>query len=197
MLVSLRGVRINSVLSFCFLKQVSSDLLHVWVLVCCVFNFAVDCIWDYYPVVLFSSLCWGMTHKIHVNSLMKTVPRIHNLGQKFLRIVPVGCLSGRFDPVMTSPLASSLSMLFSQGRNDPAGLQHCFLGERGEEGSICNEQYNCTFKSFDSDVYFPEHFFQDCRIEKEKITYNKQIKCNWSKHTHTHTLTYSWKQSIY
>ena len=40
---------------------------------------------------------------------------------------------------------------------------------------------------FDSDVHFPEHFFQDRRIEKEKITYNKQIKCNWSKHTHTHT----------
>ena len=108
-----------------------------------------------------------MTHKIHVNSLMKTVPRIHNLGQKVLRIVPTGCLSGRFDPVMTSPLASSLSMLFSQGRNDPAVLQQCFLGERGEEGSICNEQYNCTFKSFDSDVHFSEHFFQDCRIEKK------------------------------
>ena len=44
MLVSLRGVKINSVLSFFFLEQVSSDLLHVWVLVCCVFNFAVDCI---------------------------------------------------------------------------------------------------------------------------------------------------------
>lgn len=57
MLVSLQGVRINSVLSFFFLKQVSSDLLHVRVLVCCVFNFAVDCIRDYYLVVLFSSLC--------------------------------------------------------------------------------------------------------------------------------------------
>ena len=42
MLVSLRGVRIDGVLSLFFLKQVSSDLLHVWVLVCCVFNFSVD-----------------------------------------------------------------------------------------------------------------------------------------------------------
>ena len=79
MLVSLRGVRINSVLSFFFLEQVSSDLLHVWVLVCCVFNFAVDCIRDYCRVVLFASSSWGMTHEI--NSVMKTVPRIHNLGQ--------------------------------------------------------------------------------------------------------------------
>ena len=44
MLVSPEGVRIDGVLSLFFLKQVSSDLLHVWVLVCCVFNFAVDCI---------------------------------------------------------------------------------------------------------------------------------------------------------
>ena len=64
MLVSLQGVRINSVSSFFFLEQVSSDLLHVWVLVCCVFNFAVDCIRDYCPVVLCSSSCWGMTPRI-------------------------------------------------------------------------------------------------------------------------------------
>ena len=114
MLVSLRGVRINSVLSFFFLEQVSSDLLHVWVLVCCVFNFAVDCIRDYCPVVLCSSSCWGMTHKI--NSVMKTVPRIHNLGQKLLRIVPAGCFSGRFGTAMTSPLSPPLSVLFSHGQ---------------------------------------------------------------------------------
>ena len=149
MLVSLRGVRINSVLSFFFLEQVSSDLLHVWVLVCCVFNFAVDCIWDYCSVVLFSSLCRGMTHKIHVNSAMKTVPRIHNLGQKLLRIVPARCLSSRFGTAMT--LAPPLSVLFSHGQK--WSCQSCFLG-KGEEGSICNEQYNCTFKSFDSDVHF-------------------------------------------
>ena len=75
MLVSLEGVRIDGVLSLFFLKQVSSDLLHVWDLVCCVFNFAVGCIRDYCPVVLCSSSCWGMT------------PRIHNLGQKLLRIL--------------------------------------------------------------------------------------------------------------
>ena len=114
MLVSLEGVRIDGVLSLFFLKQVSSDLLHVWVLVCCVFNFAVDCIRDYCPVVLCSSSCWGMTHKI--NSVMKTVPRIHNLGQKLLRIsqllriVPSGCLSGRFGTAMTSLLAPPLSL---------------------------------------------------------------------------------------
>ena len=28
-----------------------------------------------------------------------------------------------------------------------------FLG-KGEEGSICNEQCDCMFKSFDSDVHF-------------------------------------------
>ena len=151
MLVSLRGVRINSVLSFFFLEQVSSDLLHVWVLVCCVFNFAVDCIWDYCSVVLFSSLCRGMTHKIHVNSAMKTVPRIHNLGQKLLRIVSAGCLSSRFGTAMTSSLTPPLSVLFSHGQKWSS--QSCFLG-KGEEGSICNEQYNCTFKSFDSDVHF-------------------------------------------
>ena len=151
MLVSLRGVRINSVLSFFFLEQVSSDLLHVWVLVCCVFNFAVDCIWDYCSVVLFSSLCWGMTHKIHVNSAMKTVPRIHNLGQKLLRIVPARCLSSRFGIAMTTSLAPPLSVLFSHGQKWSS--QSCFLG-KGEEGSICNEQYNCTFKSFGSDVHF-------------------------------------------
>ena len=114
MLVSPRGVRINSVLSFFFLKQVSSDLLHVWVLVCCVFIFAVDCIRDYCPVVLCSSSCWGMTHKI--NSVMKTVPRIHNLGQKLLRIVPPRCLSGKFGTAMTPSLAPPLSLLFSHGQ---------------------------------------------------------------------------------
>ena len=143
MLVSLRGVRINSVLSFFFLEQVSSDLLHVWVLVCCVFNFAVDCIWDYCPVVLFSSLCGGMTHKTHVNSVIKTFLRIRNLGQKLLRIVPAGPL----------PLSQPCQCCSVMGRNDPASLQRCFW-RKGEEGSISNEQYNWTCKSFDSDVLF-------------------------------------------
>ena len=40
--------------------QVSSNLLHVWFLVCCVFNSAVDCVRDYNPAVLFPSLCRGM-----------------------------------------------------------------------------------------------------------------------------------------
>ena len=44
-------------------------------------------------------------------------------------------------------------------------------GERGEEGSICNEQYNCTFKSFDSDFIFLNIFSQDCRIDLVCITF--------------------------
>ena len=129
MLVSLRGVKINSVLSFFFLEQVSSDLLHVWVLVCCVFNFAVDCIWDYCSVVLFSSLCRGMTHRIHVNSAMKTVPRIHNLGQKLLRIVSAGCLSSRFGTAMTSSLTPPLSVLFSHGQKWSSQSSTLFFGK--------------------------------------------------------------------
>ena len=139
MLVSLEGVRIDGVLSLFFLKQVSSDLLHVWVLVCCVFNFAVDCIRDYCPVVLCSSSCWGMT------------PRIHNLGQKLLRIlrllriVPSGCFSGRFGTAMTSLLAPPLSLLLSQEQKLSSWTSTLFFGGGGK-----NEVFviNSSLKSF-------------------------------------------------
>ena len=76
-----------------------------------------------------------MTHKI--NSVMKTVPRIHNLGQKLLRIlqllriVPTGCLSGRFGTAMTSLLAPPLSLLFSQGQKLSSWT--LFFGGRGKK----------------------------------------------------------------
>ena len=176
MLVSLQGVRIDGVLSFFFLKQVSSDLLHVWVLVCCVFIFAVDCIRDYCPVVLCSSSCWGMTHKI--NSVMKTVPRIHNLGQKLLRIlqllriVPSGCLSGRFGTAMTSLLAPPLSLLFSQGQKLSSWTSTLFLEGRGKKEVFV---INSSLKNFilKLDIVtsiFRNIFAQDCRIDLTCLT---------------------------
>ena len=170
MLVSLRGVRIHCVLSFFFLKQVSSDLLHVWVLVCCVFNFAVDCIWDYCPVVLFSSLCWGMTHKIHVNSAMKTVPRIHNLGQKLLRIVPAECFSSRFGTVMTSPLAPPFSMLFSQGQMIQPVFNVVFWGRVKNEVFVMSSTI-VRLRALTVTSIFLNIFFQDCRIDLVCVTF--------------------------
>jgi len=165
MLVSLRGVRINSVLSFFFLKQVSSDLLHVWVLVCCMFNFAVDCIWDYCPVVLFSSLCWGMTHKIHVNSVMKTVLRIRNLGQKLLRIVPAGCLSSRFGTAVTSSLAPPLSMLFSHGQKWSSQSSTLFFWGRGKKEVFVMSRTIVRLRALTVTSFFLNIFVQDCRID--------------------------------
>ena len=40
--------------------QVSSNLLHVWFLVFCVFNSVTGCVRDDNPAVLFPSLCRGM-----------------------------------------------------------------------------------------------------------------------------------------
>ena len=54
------GACILIVFYLLFLGQVSSDLLHVWFLVCCVFNSAVDRFRDNCPVVLFPSLCRGI-----------------------------------------------------------------------------------------------------------------------------------------
>ena len=92
-----------------------------------------------------------MTHKIHVNSVMKTVPRIHNLGQKLLRIlrllriVPSGCLSGRFGTAMTSLLAPPLSLLFSQEQKLSSWTSTLFFGGGGK-----NEVFviNSSLKSF-------------------------------------------------
>lgn len=44
-------------------NQVTSDLLHVWFLVCCVLNPAADGIRDDHSVVLFPSLCGGKEFK--------------------------------------------------------------------------------------------------------------------------------------
>ena len=175
MLVSLRGVRINSVLSFFFLKQVSSDLLHVWVLVCCVFNFAVDCIWDYCPVVLFSSLCWGMTHKIHVNSVMKTVRRIHNLGQKLFRIIlywqdayQAGLV--QLHPVWP-PLTQPVSMLYSQGQKWSSRTSTLFFGGRGKkEVPIMSSTIVCL-RALTVTSIFLNIFVQDCRIDLVCVTF--------------------------
>ena len=187
MLVSLQGARIDGVLSFFFLKQVSSDLLQVWVLVCCVFIFAVDCIWDYCPVVLCSSSCWGMNHKI--NSVMKTVPRIHNLGQKLLRIlqlfriVPSGCLSGRFGTAMTSLLAPPLSLLFSQGQKLSSWTSTLFFGGRGKKEVFVINSFlkNFILKLDIVTSIFRNIFAQDCRIDLACLTF-----------FNTYLVTFSW-----
>ena len=187
MLVSLQGARIDGVLSFFFLKQVSSDLLQVWVLVCCVFIFAVDCIWDYCPVVLCSSSCWGMNHKI--NSVMKTVPRIHNLGQKLLRIlqlfriVPSGCLSGRFGTAMTSLLAPPLSLLFSQGQKLSSWTSTLFFGGRGKTEVFVINSFlkNFILKLDIVTSIFRNIFAQDYRIDLACLTF-----------FNTYLVTFSW-----
>ena len=187
MLVSLQGARIDGVLSFFFLKQVSSDLLQVWVLVCCVFIFAVDCIWDYCPVVLCSSSCWGMNHKIH--SVMKTVPRIHNLGQKLLRIlqllriVPSGCLSGRFGTAMTSLLAPPLSLLFSQGQKLSSWTSTLFFGGRGKKEVFVINSFlkNFILKLDIVTSIFRNIFAQDCRTDLACLTF-----------FNTYLVTFSW-----
>ena len=171
MLVSLRGVRINSVLSFFFLEQVSSDLLHVWVLVCCVFNFAVDCIWDYCPVVLFSSLCRGMTHKIHVNWAMKAVPRIHNLVQKLLKIVPVRCLSSRFgtryDPF---PCPTLVSFVQSWAEMIQPVFNVVFWGRVKKEVFVMSSIIVRLRASAVTSIFL-NIFVQDCRIDLVCVTF--------------------------
>ena len=116
--------------------------------------------------MLFSSLCRGMTHKIHVNSAMKTVPRIHNLGQKLLRIVPARCLSSRFGTAMT--LAPPLSVLFSHCRNDPASL--VFWGRVKKEVFVMSSTI-VRLRALAVTSIFLNIFFQDCRMDLVCVTF--------------------------
>ena len=61
--------------AFLSINQVTSDLLHVWFLVRCVFNSAVDRVRDHDFVVLFPSLCRG---KDKSDSPIGVKPRSHD-----------------------------------------------------------------------------------------------------------------------
>ena len=109
---------------------------------------------------------------------MKTVPRIHNLGQKLLRIlqllriVPLGCLSGRFGTAMTSLLAPPLSLLFSQGQKLSSWTSTLFLEGRGKKEVFV---INSSLKNFilKLDIVtsiFRNIFAQDCRIDLTCLT---------------------------
>ena len=53
--------------------------------------------------------------------------------------------------------------LFGMKGNDPAGLQHCFFGGRGDSVSVVASALKLYLETRRSIIHFSQHFFQDCR----------------------------------